>query len=111
MITKYLVKKTNVATDKNQSFKGMKHITYHGKRGYLFGTFNWVTQAVDNSKILASDIKANGFSSASGARRCYEYMNPDNTEFWKANVEIVRIDISEADSDNLVIYGLENNDW
>lgn len=91
---RFLVKCHSVATPANKNFAGQENTTYYGKDQKLLASLGSHAEAVymafDNRSWQTKEY---GYTRKCDAVRSYIYKNPENTEYWQTEVEIVEVEV------------------
>lgn len=87
---KYIIKSVSRATDKNLNFKGDVQTWYHGKGQKTLGAYFCENGEFKvHQPMIPAFIEEYGYDRLCDARRSWTFNNPENTEFWETEVEIV----------------------
>ena len=91
---RYLVKETSVATKENRNFAGQELIGYFGKGDKMLAYFGSHAKATHTEMDFDIPmIIEYGYKRKCDAARCWTYKNPDRSEFWDSEVEIVEMEV------------------
>ena len=90
---KYIVMSTSFATKENPNFAGQVAISYYGKNQKLIGHVGTHAKATYSELPLENWlIKEYGYNRLCDAKRSWIFKNPENTQFWRSNTEIIEIE-------------------
>ena len=90
---KYLIKQTSTATEENPNFAGQVSISFFGKDQKLLSHSGSHAKATHSEQNLWDwDVREYGYNRACDARKSWVFKNPENTKFWKSEVEVVCVD-------------------
>lgn len=87
----YLVKSVFTATEENKNFPGQVVTTIHGKenqRLYMDGSYKKMS---DFTILYPGMVRMYGYKNKRDAARNWSYKNPENSQFWTTEVEIVQV--------------------
>lgn len=91
---RYIVKSVSRATDENEYFKGQEAIAYRGRAERLIG-YQGTHAEADHmvQDINPYMLREYGYKRLCDAKRSWSYRNPENTKYWRTEVEIVEYDV------------------
>lgn len=93
-MTKYIIKSVSKATPENENFAGQELITYTGKGETTLGRMGSHAEACYNAFELRDWMIAEyGYSRKCDAVRSWSYKNPENTKWWRTEVEILEVTV------------------
>lgn len=87
---RFLVKTVATATQENPNFAGAVHEYLYGKEQKLVAASGdpWI-----NQEAYPAMIRDYGFSRECDARRSWIYKNPENSKYWRTEVEIIAVEV------------------
>jgi hypothetical protein len=90
-MTRYLVKTVSTGTESNPNFSGHVHTHIYGKEDMLIYADGdpWIKR--DN--LNAWYVRDNGYKRECDARRNFSFTHPENSEYWRTAVEILKFEI------------------
>ena len=90
MSDRYLVKTVSTATPENPTHAGSVVTDYYGKaEELLFSDY----RGCRYNNLTPALVKEYGYKRECDARRAYSYTHPENTDYWRTTVEIVKVEI------------------
>lgn len=91
---RYLVKQTSYATLENRNFIGQELITYFGKDQKLLGAKGSHAKATHfEQELHPCMIREYGYKRECDAKKSWIYNNPENSEWWYSQVEIIAFEV------------------